>query len=166
MTSINQPLIEAAISGDAEFIKHNLGKAACDPLHRDSAGRSALMHAVRYGFDACVSLLLPKSDPLAKDRYGDTALMWACCRGHEDCVRLLLPVSDTSAQNKEGFSAEEIATRCGHTDLAAMIGVYLLARLKESSLMIMFHQYQVLKRPGNACVRDFHDSAYIKRFHR
>jgi len=64
-----------------------------DVNHRDSAGRTPLMWAARFGHEAVVKLLLRRKDirpDMPDTTYGRTALSWAAGSGHEGVVRLFL----------------------------------------------------------------------------
>lgn len=108
-------------------------KDLCDRMVRsridkkDSAGRTALLNAAKYGHKEIVEMLLDKgADVNHKDEDGYTALIIAADFGHKDTVRLLLDRgADVNAQTGNGETALTIAVGQKHKEIAQILQNHL-----------------------------------------
>ena len=115
MSSLNDQLMTAVVTGAADQVRALLLDPQCDARVKDAKGGTALMRATKHGHSPCISLLLPVSEPLAKDNDDWTALMWAAVYGYGSCLELLVPVSDPLAKDKGvGWNALMWAAYMGH----------------------------------------------------
>lgn len=81
--TLDEPLIRAALRGEASGVETILNKGA-DINVRDSLGRTALMWAVWRDDSEIVRVLVQRgADVNAKDSNGSTALMLASARDHQ-----------------------------------------------------------------------------------
>jgi hypothetical protein len=82
-SALDEPLIRAALRGEASGVETILNKGA-DINVRDSVGRTALMWAVwRDNFEIVRLLVQRGADVNARDSNGSTALMLASARDHQ-----------------------------------------------------------------------------------
>lgn len=89
LTLYGDELISYAIKGDISAVKYLLNMGA-DADHKDSDGKTALMHACRNCNTEMVELLLEfGSDVFTKDKFGKNALDIAADWGYPSLVKLM-----------------------------------------------------------------------------
>lgn len=60
-------------------------------ISKDKCKRTALIHAIKNGWDDIAAILIAKGSPINEpDSSKNTALHYACAYGWIDCVELLL----------------------------------------------------------------------------
>lgn len=97
-------LIEAAARGNLQAARSSISQAR----GRDSAGRTALMHAAERGHVDLIRLLRPREARI-QDSRGWTALFYAVDKLNAGCIELLLPEQDIRNQDDE--TALDLAER-------------------------------------------------------
>lgn len=117
---INAQLRDASSKGDLALVEICLARGA-NPLLSSGDGKTALMHAARFGSLDCAQRLLPHSDPKAHDSDGLTPLILAAGYGSLECVDLLLPSSDPKASSCDGITALMAAAIAGDLGCVALL---------------------------------------------
>ena len=119
-----EPLIWAAISGQAEMVKL-LMEYGADPKAREAKnGLTAYLAAAVKGHIPILSYFIENETPVdSADHDGRTALMWAANTGQTETVKLLLEKgADIGATEKErGMTALMTAAMMGQTDTVKLL---------------------------------------------
>ncbi|XP_054262128.1 ankyrin repeat and SAM domain-containing protein 3-like [Macrosteles quadrilineatus] len=114
------PLIVAVMGGCLNIVKLVFQKDLLG--HVDINGKSALFHAVDFGFYDISSFLLDEGANANFSHEGMTVLMLAASNGHRALVDLLLQHgANLHTRNMQGFTAQQLAEMNQHQDIADML---------------------------------------------
>ncbi|MDD2710254.1 MAG: ankyrin repeat domain-containing protein [Verrucomicrobiae bacterium] len=117
------PLMSAALCGDEEGARFQIGRGEGVDERDDAHGMTALMMAAQKGHLAVVRLLLEKgADAGAADADGTNVLMWAVPSGNAAVVECLLAAgADPAARNARGLNPAMMAAMLGFKDIVQLL---------------------------------------------